>query len=113
METALFMFVMKFDLNLNTNPLLSIESRFTRENTNDLGEPIIPQVSHIIISEFKKFMYLNAIAIGKCKRDDNLKQEDNYIRNKKWFHKSPFVAPPYLDRIWKLFILYNQNYEEF
>jgi hypothetical protein len=66
-DTAIFVFIMKFDLNLGENPAMSIESRFTRENTNDLGEPILPHVSHIIITEFKKFMYLQAITILKSK----------------------------------------------
>lgn len=113
METALFVFIMKFDLNLNTNPLMSIESRFTRENTNDLGEPIIPQVAHIIVSEFKKFMFLNAIQIQKLKRIEKYKFSYQGMISDSPYIKSPFVAPPYLDRFWKLFILYNKNYEVF
>lgn len=114
METALFVFIMKFDFNLNTNPLMSIESRFTRENTNDLGEPIIPQVAHIIVAEFKMFMFLNAIEMQKIKRImKRITRKDQFSSSDFKYMRSPFVAPPYLDRFWKLFILYNKNYNTF
>ena len=41
-EASLFVRVMNFDFNLKKYPQLTIEWRFCRENTNDLGEPFLP-----------------------------------------------------------------------
>lgn len=112
-EIALLVKILKFDLNLKLNPCLTIEARFTRENTNDMGEFLLPQTTHIIIMEFKKFMYLQATAIQSMKRNGTLDLTKNYKRNGKWYYASPFVAPLYLDKVWRLLILYNRNYEEF
>lgn len=104
---------LKFDLNLGKNPRLTIEARFTRENTNDMGEFLLPQTSHIIIMEFKKFMVLQGIEIQKRRREGSLDLKKNFKKDKKWTFTSPYTAPPYLDRVWKLLILYNSNYETY
>ena len=120
-ETALLVQILKFDLNLETNPILSIEARFTRENTNDIGDALLPQTTQIIMMEFKKFMFLQALDILKNRKLDKkskpkksiiLDRNESSIKDTFNFD-SPFVAPPYIDRAWRLFILYNKNYEEF
>jgi hypothetical protein len=98
---------------LKANPCLTIEKRFTRENTNDIGEALLPQTAHIIITEFKKFMYLVALEINRCRREGKLDLTKNFKKNKQWYFSSPYTAPPYIDRVWRLVILYNKNYEEF
>ena len=100
-------------MNLQQKPHLTIEARFTRENTNDMGEALMPQTSHVIIMEFKKFMYMQAVEIQKRTRDGTLDMTKNFKKDKQWYFSSPFSAPPYIDRVWKLLILYNKNYEEF
>jgi len=37
----------------------------------------------------------------------------NFKKNKLWYYSSPLTAPPYIDRVWRLLILYNKNYEDF
>ena len=59
---------MTFDFNLKKDPKLTIEARFCRENTNDLGEPLLPQTAHIIITEFRKFFFLLCVEILTRKR---------------------------------------------
>lgn len=49
---------MAFELNLGKTIELPYEARFTMENTNDMGEPLAPQTSMVMIAEFKKFMFL-------------------------------------------------------
>lgn len=112
-ESALFVKILKFDLNMGANPQLTIESRFTRENTNDMGEGLLPQTAHVIIMEFKKFMYLVATEILKKRREGQLDLNKNFKVNKQWFFDSPYAAPPYIERVWRLLILYNKNYEQF
>ena len=81
-ESALFVKILKFDLNLGANPQLTIESRFTRENTNDMGEGLLPQTSQIIIMEFKKYMYLVATEILRRRREGQLDLTKNFKSNK-------------------------------
>ena len=38
----MFAKIMKVDINLGEDPDLPIEGRYTLENTNDMGEPLIP-----------------------------------------------------------------------
>lgn len=78
-----------------------------------MGEYLLPQTAHIIIMEFKKFMYMQATEIQKRKREGTLDLSKNFKRDKQWFFSSPYTPPPYVDRVWRLLILYNKNYEEF
>ena len=120
-ETALLVKILKFDLNLETNPVLTVESRFTRENTNDMGDALQPQTAQIIIMEFKKFMFLVALEILKNRKNEKIRRpaasmvsrSSGSFRQQTEYFDSPFPAPPYLDRVWRLLILYNKNYEEF
>ena len=52
-EAALLVKIFKFDMNLGKKSTPTFEDRFASENTNDMGELLLPQTSHIIISEFK------------------------------------------------------------
>ena len=63
--------------------------------------------------EFKKFMYLTATEILRRRREGQLDLKKNSRINKKWFFEAPYAAPPYIDRVWRLLILYNKNYENF
>ena len=98
-ETVLYCKVMKYDFNLGKDPALTIEARFARENTNDLGEGLLPQTAHIIITEFKKFMYLVALEVLTRKRERRIEKERILQTDSgyKWVFQSPFTAPPYLD----------------
>jgi hypothetical protein len=56
--------VLKYDFNFDHDDLMStIQSTFTVDNANDLGEEFLPQTAHIIETEFKKFMFLNFLSI--------------------------------------------------
>jgi len=61
---------MSFDLNLGKTVELPYEARFTMENTNDMGEPLAPQSSMVMISEFKKFMFLVILKLMQMKRNN-------------------------------------------
>jgi hypothetical protein len=52
-HASLFVRVMKYDFNWDSDLDNSFESSFTRAHTNDLGETILPQTAHILICEFK------------------------------------------------------------
>ena len=107
---------MKYDLNQGRDPQLTIEARFARENTNDLGEGLMPQTAHIIIAEFKKFMYLTALELMERKRNRVIVPTDRILQNdcgKKFIFQAPFCAPPYIDRMWRLLVLYNHDYDAF
>jgi len=112
-EVALLVRLFKFDLNKGIDPELSLENRVQREHCNDLGEYPMNHTIHILMTEFKKFIFLNSIEIQKRIREGTLNKEENYQRNGKWYFKAPFSAPPYIDKMWKALILYNYIYEDF
>ena len=49
---------MDYDFNMNNTTGTKIEEQIMVQLANDLGEPVLPHVAHIIISEFRKFMFL-------------------------------------------------------
>ena len=67
----------------------------------------------MIIAEFKKFIYLTALEVLTRKRERRLGKERVERTDGKFYFQSPYCAPPYIDRFWRLFILYNPNYEKF
>ncbi len=68
-----------------------------------------------MIAEYKKFMYLVALEVQQRKRERRIEGERvlQDVGDKKWVFQSPFCAPPYLDRMWRTLILYNNDYAEF
>ena len=65
-KAALLLKVMKYDFNFDCPEVDStIQSGFTIDNTNDLGETFLPHTAHIVEMEFRKFMYLNFLSILK------------------------------------------------
>mmetsp|Transcript_723 Transcript_723/g.852 ORF Transcript_723/g.852 Transcript_723/m.852 type:complete len:101 (+) Transcript_723:166-468(+) len=68
---------------------------------------------HILMTEFKKFIYLNSIEIQKRIREGTLDKEENYKKGDTWYFKAPFSPSPYIDKMWKALILYNYIYEDF
>jgi len=101
---------MKFDLNGSERPPITIEERYARETTNDIGDPLTAESAYIIFTEFKKFMYLVAVEIYDWKENQTIKAG---VDGEITYFESPLSAPPYLDRIWKLFILYHDEYSKF
>ena len=113
LEVKLLIKLMKFELNLDEDPELPVEGRFTLENTNDLGEPLIPATSTVIFAEFKKFLYLVVIKIMRMKRMNQIQVKKLPQLNGLYCYKSPYQAPPYLDSVWRLMILHSKEYNEF
>lgn len=75
-KAALLLKVMKYDLNFDYGDVAStIQSTFAVDNTNDLGEQIVPHTAHIIEMEFRRFMFLNFLSILKPKKDSKVEKE--------------------------------------
>ncbi len=97
--------ILKFDVNVGKNPILTIAKRFARENTNDLGWNLLIGTSDIVIIELKKFFLLCYLAIQK----EPFKYKT--VINNRNYYRAPFPAPLYLEKAWDLFILYTEHYE--
>jgi hypothetical protein len=109
-----FMKIFKYDFNLGTNPDMTMEERFLRENTNDFGEFLVPHTGNVIISEFKKFMYLVLTELIEMdKNGEHVEGEHMEVSKGMVFVDAPFCAPPNIDKFWKQLILYNHTYEKF
>ena len=104
---------MTFDLNLGKEPDMPIEGWFTIENTNDMGEPLVPQAAQVIIAEFKKFIYLCIIKILRNKWSGKLDMNQVPKLGDVPCYLAPYSAPPYLDRVWRCFLLHRWQYHVF
>lgn len=63
-KAALWLKMQKYDFNFDHDDLAStIQSTFTVDWTNDLGEQIIPHIAHMIEMEFRRFMFINFLSI--------------------------------------------------
>ena len=103
-KRKLWQAIAAFDLNLNKKPVLTVIKRFSRENTNDLGDTINIAVGAMIALEFKKFFFLCVV---------ELEQQVRLEQNKEVYLTCPFICPPILERFWDLLILYTRHYEAF
>ena len=98
-------------LNINSYGC-TIEEIIMTSLANDLGDLINPQTTHILFSEFKKLMFLNAMNL-KTLEEEKLAEGKPY--HKKELKKNVFiglVAPPILDLVWCILIR-TKIYEKF
>ena len=60
-ERELLQTIFTFDFNNIDHEGITVEETLMLSITNDLGEIITPQVTNILFSEFKKFIFLNVV----------------------------------------------------
>lgn len=100
--------IMMFDLDIGKDPELTISIRLARENTNDAGDQLHQATSNMIILEFKKYIFLCALALKNDK-----KGEFKIMKKGKTIYKAPFPVPTLIGKAWNLLILYSENYRAF
>ena len=89
-EAVLFAKIMKYDINLGQEPELPIEGRFTLENTNDMGESLVPQSTQVIFNEYKKFLFVVVAKLMRWKRTGRLDLSKQQKIGKHYCLKSPY-----------------------
>ena len=76
------------------------------ELVNDIGELANPHTAHIMISEFKKFLFLNEMNIRQLGKDNKPLNSpmfpDDTTNNLKVF--TSLTAPPLVDVVWRMVI---------
>lgn len=97
--------IIAFDLNIDKKPVITVAKRFARENTNDIGDTISVTTSSMLIMEFKKYIFLCAVAIKAKKQVHDANGDKVHIT-------SPYPAPPLIQKVWDLLILYTDHYEQ-
>lgn len=95
--------ILAFDLNIDKKPAITVAMRFARENTNDIGDTLSVSTSSMLIMEFKKYIFLCAIEI-KARKHDASGDKVHII--------APYPAPPLIQKVWDLLILYTDHYEQ-
>lgn len=70
---------MDYDFNKLSNLDRTVEETIMEHLTNDLGDSVLPHVAHIIISEFRKFMFL----VGEHIRETERRKQGKYTQ---FFH---------------------------
>ena len=85
--------------------------------TNDIGEVANPYTAHILISEFRKFIFLNQMNIKTLSDKQDMKpyllynDKKNYKGTDKAF--KGLTAPPLIDIVWRCIIKYEKVYFDF
>ena len=90
----------KFNWNEGNSYGCTVEEIVMLSLSNDYGDWINPQTSHILFSEFKKLMFLNHMHLSELKAENLL---EGKALHKKQADKKAYlglVAPPLLDTIW-------------
>jgi hypothetical protein len=84
-----------------------------RELSNDKGERFIPEVGFLLVQEFRKFMYMNAVEILKLKWKGSMDPKKNvYNKRVGWCFEAPLSASYYIDVVWKNIMKY-EGYREY
>ena len=64
--------ILQFDWNSNNQYSYTIEEIIMKSIANDAGDLLNPHSAHILFSEFKKFIFLNAMYIMEGAKDKTL-----------------------------------------
>jgi hypothetical protein len=91
--------IYSFNWNQGNSGLLTVEEIIMTQLTNDIGEFATPHFTHIVFSEFKKFMFLNKLQLEKDKNDEKDELAQRQIKDFKESYVGLF-APPILDSVW-------------
>ena len=78
--------------------------------TNDYGDRVNPHTTHILFSEFRKFMFLNYMMIEESKEAEKKKEGSSDSQIPK--ARNGLVAPPILDNVW-VYLLQTSAYKRF
>lgn len=70
--------VLSYDFNMGVGIKTTLEESLMTEITNDIGEPISPPTTQVLMLEFKKFMFLCKMNIQECQRA-KVTCSENYI----------------------------------
>ena len=90
--------VFKFDLGDVKD---SFEEYVARRLVNDNGESVQFEVAYIIVQEFRKLMFINAIEILLSKKKGNMDWRLNTKLGKRGWSFHPFMpAAYYVDLVW-------------
>lgn len=106
-EIMLFVEAMVKEVEVNASVRESFEQRVARELSNDKGERMIGEVGFLLVQEFRKFMYRNAVEILKLKWNGGMDPAKNsYNKRIGWCFEAPLSATYYIDQVWKNIMKY-------
>jgi len=71
----LYRVILDYDFNKGFDYEVTVEEAIMMQLTNDLGQQVLPHVAHIMITEFRKFMFL----VGEHIREVESKEEGGCI----------------------------------
>lgn len=95
--------IAEFDWNKDNKGSVTVQEYIMRIITNDAAESVTPQVTHIVFSEFLKFMFLNKQYVDAKRK--SMPKKDN---NGKEIAPSKYIvglhAPYVIDIVWSTLI---------
>mmetsp|Transcript_29099 Transcript_29099/g.25737 ORF Transcript_29099/g.25737 Transcript_29099/m.25737 type:complete len:126 (+) Transcript_29099:33-410(+) len=102
---------LNFDFNEQVDEN-TLEILFCKSNTNDAGEPLLPQTAQYILGEFRKYL---SNMVAACLRAQNRTfYKDIYSIDGQRYYSFENTTSIYFDRALKHFLLHNfERYSEF
>jgi len=114
-EERLYALCIKYNFDITHNQPLTFNEMFRRENCNEMGEQFNEDSSKIIIMEFRKFLFLVGAELANIRRTvgyGKLNPRQFNDGSISVSYESPYNAPPYVDRVWRALIGYNDKYKD-
>ena len=110
---VLYLKAMTFGFELGKGVKDTFEAKFARETVNDNGEVLWTEIGYVIVQEFRKLMFINAVEILKAKVKGRLDKDLNKRLGKRgWFFTAQMPAPYFIDMVWRMAVRYD-FYEDY
>lgn len=114
-EQRLYALCMKYEFNITQNQIITFNELFRRENCNELAQQFNEESAKIIIMEFRKFMFLVGAELARIRRTtgySSLNPRKFNDGTRTISYECPYNAPPYIDRVWRSMIAYENKYKD-
>lgn len=107
-EIMLFVEAMQKEVEVDFDCWETFEQRLSWELSNDNAETLTSEIGFLLVQEFRKFMYKNAVAILRAKHKGAMTEEQaQYDERSGWYFTAPYPASYYIDLVWKNFMKYE------
>lgn len=102
-----------YDFNKDFTSKRTFEESLMQELTNDFGEVVSAPMAQILISEFKKFIFLCQMNFEECVKVEVPYSHPLFSKDQKGTAFISITPPPAIDTVWRAIIKYDTVYEKF
>jgi hypothetical protein len=102
-----------YDFNKDFTSKMTFEESLMQELANDFGESVSAPMAQVLISEFKKFVFLCQMNFEECVKAEVIYTYPLYNKDVKGTGYMAITPPPAIDTVWRAIIKYDSVYENF